>query len=502
MHYPKSIGGTISRIKSEEALKDSENKYRQLVESANSIIFKFDKKGKILSMNEYGASFFGYTKEEIIGKTVYETITPEFESNGRDLRNLVCDIHNNEEKYKIHINENIKKNGERVWIYWSNKPIIDKDGNLTAILAVGNDITKQRKLQEKIKYSEVKFKTLFEKAYEPIFILDQDLFIQDTNLASVGLFHYNKEKIIGMNLYELIAPLESKKVQHVLRNSYDSSSIFIETNFIRKSGSIFPAEITLIPLDIWDEKSIICTVRDITEQKRKEDELKKQILKYELNEGNLYLSKEPSNLLPFEAFRELIDIGYKGTLLSRNEKDNFDIEDIEFDYFWLSSRNGPNTVSPEMKNMREFVSNLKNKNVILLDSIDHLIAKNGFNEVYNFVSELREMAYFGNNIIILSVDKDTVDSRQLKLIEKETKPILLKSMDLLNNRMLGIIMYILNQNKLGVNPSYSGIGKELAMTRPTVRKNIRFLETNKYVMIHRKGRNKKLEITEKGKKLL
>ena len=221
-----------------------------------------------------------------------------------------------------------------------------------------------------------------------------------------------------------------------------------------------------------DEKSIICTVRDITEQKRKEDELKKQILKYELNEGNLYLSKEPSNLLPFEAFRELIDVGYKGTLLSRNEKDNFDIEDIEFDYFWLSSRNGPNTVSPEMKNMREFVSNLKNKNVILLDSIDHLIAKNGFNEVYNFVSELREMAYFGNNIIILSVDKDTVDQRQLKLIEKETKPILLKSMDLLNNRMLGIIMYILNQNKLGVNPSYSGIGKELAMTRPTVRKNI------------------------------
>ena len=235
----QNIGGAFSRMKTEESLKESENKYRQLVESANSIIFKFDNQGKIISMNEYGRSFFGYTKEEIIGKTVYETITPEFESNGRDLRNLVSNIHNNEEKYKIHINENVKKNGERVWIYWANKPIIDKDGDLAAILAVGNDITKQRKLQEEVRYSEVKFKTLFEKAYEPIFILDQDLFIQDTNLASVGLFHYNKEKIIGMNLYELIAPLESKKVQHVLRNSYDSSSIFIETNFIRNKRQYF-----------------------------------------------------------------------------------------------------------------------------------------------------------------------------------------------------------------------------------------------------------------------
>jgi len=498
----QEMGGAISRIRSEEALKESENKYRQIVESANSIIFKFDRDGVILSMNEYGLSFFGYTKEEIIGKNVYETITPKFESTGRDLRTLAFDVHQNEKQYKIHINENTKKNGERVWVYWANRPIRDKDGNLNAILAVGNDITEQRKLEEEIKSSEFKFKTLFEKAYEPIFILDQDLFIRDTNTASVGLFHLPKEKIIGINLYELMAPEETKKLQHILMQGLESSSLFMETNFIKKSGQVFPAEINLITLDIRGEKSIICTLRDITEQKRKEDELKKQILKYELNEGNLYLSKELSHLLPFEAFRELVDIGYKGTLISRSEKDDFDSEDVDFDYFWLSTRNGPNTVSPDIKSMREFVSNIRNKNVILIDSIDHLIAKNGFNEVYNFVSELREMAYFGNNIVILSVDKDTVDSRQLKLIEKEAKPILLKSMDLLNNRMLDIIIYIFNQNKLGVNPSYSSIGKELTMTRPTVRKNVRFLEANKYVIVHRKGRNKKLEITEKGKKLL
>ena len=498
----QEMGGAISRIRSEEALKESENKYRQIVESANSIIFKFDRNGTILSMNEYGLSFFGYTKDEIIGKNVYETITPKFESTGRDLRTLAFDIHQNEKQYKIHINENMKKNGKRVWVYWANTPIRDKDGNLNAILAVGNDITEQRKLQEEIKSSEFKFKTLFEKAYEPIFILDQDLFIRDTNTASVGLFHLPKEKIIGINLYELIAPEETKKLQNSLKHGLESSSLFMETNFIKKSGQVFPAEINLITLDIRGEKSIICTLRDITEQKRKEDELKKQILKYDLNDGNLYLSKEPSNLLPFEAFKELLNVGYKGTIILRNEEENFDIEDIEFDYYWLSSKITKNTLSYDLDILREFLKNIKNKNVIFIDSLEYLIAKNGFTDTYNFVTELRDIAYFGDNIVILSIDKDSIEPKQIKLLEKETKPIVTKSVDSLNNKMIQILKYIMNQNKLGINPTYSGMGKDLSITRPTVRKDVRYLESNKYIIVHRKGRNKKLEVTEKGKKLL
>ena len=68
--------------------------------------------------------------------------------------------------------------------------------------------------------------------------------------------------------------------------------------------------------------------------------------------------------------------------------------------------------------------------------------------------------------------------------------------------MIEIIKYILNQNKLGINPTYSSLGKDLVITRPTVRKNVRYLESNRYIIVRRKGRNKRLEVTEKGKKLL
>ena len=499
----QKIGGAIARIKAEEALKKSEIKYREIVESANSIIFVFDNKGNILSMNEYGISFFGYTKDEIIGKNVYETIVPEFESTGRDLRNLVNDIHTQSKEFGIHINENIKKNGEKVWVYWGNKPIYNEEGELTSILSIGNDITENRKLEEKIKYSEIKFKALFENAQEPILILNNDFIVVDANKATKNILGYNKEKLLGnMNIFEITSPLETNRLQHILFKEFDTSGFSLETYFIKSSGTVFPVEVSFSMIEVKGEKSIICIIRDISEQRKKEDDLKKQLLKYDLEDGNLYLSKEPSESLPFDAFKELVDIGYKGIIISRENKDYFDFEDINFDYYWISKRDGPKALSSNFPKLKEFISNINYKSVLFLDSIDYLAVNNGFDDLYKFINDLRELAYFGKNIIILSADKNTFDTKQLKLLEKETKSIELKISDSINRKLLDIIYYILNQNKLGVNPSYSNMGKELSMTRPTVRKNIRYLEANRYVIVHRNGRNKKIELTEKGKKLI
>lgn len=499
----QKIGGAISRIKAEGSLNRSETKYREIVESANSIIFVFDNKGKILSMNEYGTSFFGYGKGEIVGKSVYDTITPEVESTGRNLRNLVNDIHTNPKEFGIHINENLKRNGEKVWVYWSNKPIYDDRGNLTAILAIGNDITDKRNLEEKIKYSEIKFKALFENAHESILILNNDFLIEDVNKATIKALGYPKEKLLdNMNIFDLASPLETERLKHLLFRDFNGNGISFETYFINGNGKVFPVDVSFSRIEVKGEKSIICIPKDISEQRKKEDDLKKQLLKYDLDEGNVYLSKEPSISVPFEAFKELVEIGYHGIIISREEKDYFNYERQNCDYYWISKKGGPKTVSTDLVKLREFVSSMNNKSVLFLDSIDFLITNNGFNEVYNFICELRELAYLGKNIIVISIDKNTFDQKQLRLLEKETKHIQQKTSDTVDRKITDIIYYLLNQNKLGVNPSFSSIGKELVMTRPTVRKNIKYLESKKYVIVHRNGRNKKVELTEKGKKLL
>jgi len=150
-HYKGIIQDITEKKKTEDALRQSEEKYRELVENANSIITKFDKEGNILSMNEYGLKFFGYKEEDLIGKNFIGTITPKIESTGRHLDDLLLEIFSDIEKYPRNINENIKKNGERVWVLWTNRPIKDENDNLIGLFSVGTDVTDRKKAEDTVK---------------------------------------------------------------------------------------------------------------------------------------------------------------------------------------------------------------------------------------------------------------------------------------------------------------------------------------------------------------
>ena len=107
------------------ALAESERKYRELVEHANSIILRWNSDGRITFLNEFGQRFFGYSAEEIIGRHVMGTIVPPTESGGRDLGTLMDEICAAPEAFEQNINENIRRNGERVWIAWTNRIVRD-----------------------------------------------------------------------------------------------------------------------------------------------------------------------------------------------------------------------------------------------------------------------------------------------------------------------------------------------------------------------------------------
>jgi len=140
-----------ARKRTEEALQESEHKYRELVENANSIILRMSKEGKLTFLNEFGQKFFGYTEEEIIGRHVIGTIVPESESTGRNLQTLMEEICTDPRKFEKNINENIRNNGERVWIDWTNKVVFDNQGQLVEILSIGSDITERKRAEEKLK---------------------------------------------------------------------------------------------------------------------------------------------------------------------------------------------------------------------------------------------------------------------------------------------------------------------------------------------------------------
>ncbi len=136
-----------------EALKESEAKYRDVLQNTQSIIIRMDTQGNITFFNFYALTFFDYTSDEVIGRNVVGTIVPQKSRVQHDLSMMANDLGFNAEGYAVNVNENVRRNGDRVWIAWINKAIRDEQGRITEILCIGNDITdRKRSGQVRIRY--------------------------------------------------------------------------------------------------------------------------------------------------------------------------------------------------------------------------------------------------------------------------------------------------------------------------------------------------------------
>jgi PAS domain S-box-containing protein len=152
----------ISREIAERAMRASEVNYRTLVESANSIIMRMDPIGTIRFINAFGERFLGFSNAELIGKNLVGTIVPYTETSGRDLEALMQALVQNPEHFAANENENITKDGRRVWIAWTNRPLYDETGALEQVLCVGNDVTVQRMAVDALKRYEFIINTVKE----------------------------------------------------------------------------------------------------------------------------------------------------------------------------------------------------------------------------------------------------------------------------------------------------------------------------------------------------
>ncbi len=159
------------RKAAEEALRRSESRYRELVENANSAIVRWSCDGRITFINGYAQRLFGWSAKEAVGKSV-NILVPEQESDGTDPTGLVSDIVKHPDRYEHNTNENICRDGRRLWLNWTNRAILDDQGKVAEILAIGNDVTDLKRAEEALLESEGSYRTLFDTMSEG-FALDE-----------------------------------------------------------------------------------------------------------------------------------------------------------------------------------------------------------------------------------------------------------------------------------------------------------------------------------------
>ncbi|MCC7572821.1 MAG: PAS domain S-box protein [Candidatus Methanofastidiosum sp.] len=416
-----------------------------------------------------------------------------------------------ETKWKLdapinYYNSNI---GKLEVFYLEERPELEEGPFLTAerklILAIVEKlghIIERKYSEQALKESEEKFRTLFNNASDAIFIHELDGNFVETNQIASDLLGYDKTELLNMTPSDIHPPEYVEMLNEMFEELKKRNYYCFETEIMRKDYRPISVEICSKIIKLKKKTVVLSIVRDITERKLTEEKMKRQLMKFDLEAGKIYLVKESKSLFSIEAFNDLLKVGYSGYILTRSSELEYSKQiKGKYNYIWISEKDKRGSLSPNFTEIEKYLEGIPRKSFVLIDRIDYLLSKNGFSKFLSFVHHLREIAYLRGITVIISVDSEIFGNVEMKLIEKETKDISPIEKEKLPENLLEILRFVYAKNVVGVKPTFSDIGREINITRPTMGKRMSYLTLSNYIIVSTKGRNKIVELTNKGRAL-
>jgi diguanylate cyclase (GGDEF)-like protein/PAS domain S-box-containing protein len=259
------------RKKAEEALRESESRYRELFEDANDIIYVHDLSGNFISTNKAAESIFGYTKAEALSLNIGQIAVPEHVER---VRNQLARKVAGDTAQTVYEVDCIRKDGERVTLE-VNSSIVLKDGKPLAVQGIARDITERKQSEETIRKSEERYRDLFENANDLIYTHDLQGNFTSLNRSGEKITGYSRAETLKMHISEVVAPefLESAKTMTSKKLKDDRPTTY-ELEIIRKDGRRVPLELsTRLIVNNGLPVGVQGVGRDITERRQAEASL-------------------------------------------------------------------------------------------------------------------------------------------------------------------------------------------------------------------------------------
>ncbi len=265
--------------RSEEALRQSEVKYRTLVEQIHDSLMQVNNDDIVLFANKQFFELTGYSMDELLGQKASQILLdPEngaiiAEKNALRQKGV-------SDQYELEIR---KKSGERIWVRVSGSPVYDNHGNVVGSVGLHTDITERKRSEQALRESEKKFRSLFENVFDGVYQSTPDGKLLAANPALVQMLGYNSEE-------------EMKKLDIATETYLDPEQRKEFSALLERQGQLRNAELTLKRKDgtvikvlenaraVRDETGSIRyyegTLTEVTEQKAAEEALRQSELKY------------------------------------------------------------------------------------------------------------------------------------------------------------------------------------------------------------------------------
>lgn len=253
--------------------RQSEERYRLLVETTNDLIWELDRNGMYTYVSPRVKETLGHEPEEMLGKTPFEFMPPDEARRIRDLLDNYIASGRGSFRHEI---VRLHKDGHRLVHETSVSPVFDNAGTCCGFRGVSRDVTDRKEAERSLQQHHQELQAIYDGMVDGLLIADIETkrFVR-ANRAICQMLGYTEEEVLSLSVMDIHPPDDLPDVLDVFKAQAEGRVAVAENlPVLRKDGSVFYADITTNHLDYQGRHCNIGFFRDITDRKKAEENLR------------------------------------------------------------------------------------------------------------------------------------------------------------------------------------------------------------------------------------
>ncbi|HEX5943156.1 MAG TPA: PAS domain S-box protein, partial [Anaerolineales bacterium] len=253
----------------EEALRESEARYRAVVEHQTEFIVRWKPEGTRTFVNEAYRNYFGLTPEQAVSETFMPLIAEE---DRAAMLEKMSRLKSGTARFEMDTHRVVKPDGSIAWHEWIDQAIYDETGQIVEFQSVGRDVTERKRTEEALAASEAELRALFASMNDVVLVIDRDGVYRKIAPTNPKLLYKPPEELLGQSLWDVFPAEWAESFIRTVRQVIDQRATAHIEYPLEIGGQVYWFDASISPLEA---DSTLWMARDITDRKQAQERLQR-----------------------------------------------------------------------------------------------------------------------------------------------------------------------------------------------------------------------------------